>query len=905
MVFAFCTSKGKEIVIMNRFFILSISILILNIASAGAQSLSGRITNDKGDPVPFATVYINELRHGTTSNIKGEYLINLKPGSYTIFFQSLGFSPTIKDITIADKNIDLDISLSIQYYVIPEVRVTSTGEDPAYAIMRKAIGLAPYYLNQVDHYKAEVYIKGSFVIKRLPKVVSRNLEVNDEKVELKLNEAYLIESLNEIEFNAPDKYNQKIIAQQSTIPEVGNTDVSPMDVVKASFYEPVLGDIAISPLAPNAFAHYKFKYEGSTPQGKYIINKISVIPRRKSQQVFYGTIYIIEGLWCLHSLDLSNDNIAGSLNIKQVYTPVQDDIWMPVSHKFDINVSIIGVKGDGEYSSAITYNMVDPNHDLGKPKGIEQVDYYTEEIPTEEKPLTREQQKIEEILAKDELSNRDMAKLSRLMDKEAEESKPENKNLEIVSKRDVTVKEDASNRDSTFWNNIRPIPLSDDEKRSVRVSDSLRIVRAGRLAQSTGGQSDTLLKSSKKSFKSTLGDIVFGTTLRSKNLSFSASYEGLIDIERIGFNPVDGFYLGTNVLFIKAWKNGNNLRVRPSAGWAFASREPKLNLTASFAYNRMKMSRLFLWAGSDTKDFNRNSGISPKLNMATNLLFKDNYLKLYKSNYLTLAHEHEISNGLYAGLRYNFDQRKLVNNNTDFSIFRREESYEENVSANSYLPNPVISDLPYGIKDHTHHSGQVQLTWVPQQRYRIINNIKSSAGSDYPTFRLSYLYGVTVFDDKSKSDFSSIKFEVSQTKSVGAFAQYSWSINGGAYIKNEGVQFQDFFHFNTQPLPVLLTNYRDVFMLPEYYSLSTPEYYAEAHFRFTTPYLLIKLLPVLSNTLMRENVSIAYLYTPAGGHYTELGYAISEFLLVGRIGVYVGFDNLEYRSTGFRFTFIF
>ena len=87
---------------MKRFFILYISILLLTEASAVAQSLSGRITDDNGDPVPYATVYINELRHGTTSNIKGEYLINLNPGSYTIFFQSLGFSPTIKNITISN-----------------------------------------------------------------------------------------------------------------------------------------------------------------------------------------------------------------------------------------------------------------------------------------------------------------------------------------------------------------------------------------------------------------------------------------------------------------------------------------------------------------------------------------------------------------------------------------------------------------------------------------------------------------------------------------------------------------------------------------------------------------------------------------------------------------------------------
>lgn len=161
---------------MNNKLILLLTVIIFSTTSLSAQKLSGRITNDKGEPVPFATVYINELRQGTTANIKGEYLINLKPGKYTFFFQSLGFSPTIKNITITNQDIYLDITLSIQYYVIPEVRVTSTGEDPAYAIMRKAIGLAPYYLNQVGYYKAEVYIKGSFVVRKIPKLMQRNLK---------------------------------------------------------------------------------------------------------------------------------------------------------------------------------------------------------------------------------------------------------------------------------------------------------------------------------------------------------------------------------------------------------------------------------------------------------------------------------------------------------------------------------------------------------------------------------------------------------------------------------------------------------------------------------------------------------------------------------------------------------
>ncbi|WP_348253302.1 DUF5686 family protein, partial [Salmonella enterica] len=69
--------------------------------------------------------------------------------------------------------------------------------------------------------------------------------------------------------------------------------------------------MAITPLAPNAFSHNNFTFLGSSSQGDNVIDKISVTPRRKSQQLFTGVIYIVEDLWAIHSLDVSNVNMAG------------------------------------------------------------------------------------------------------------------------------------------------------------------------------------------------------------------------------------------------------------------------------------------------------------------------------------------------------------------------------------------------------------------------------------------------------------------------------------------------------------------------------------------------------------------------------------------------------------------
>ena len=347
------------------------------------------------------------------------------------------------------------------------------------------------------------------------------------------------------------------------------------------------------------------------------------------------------------------------------------------------------------------------------------------------------------------------------------------------------------------------------------------------------------------------------------------------------------------------------MRISPSVNYGFASNKLFWRVDGLLDYNHLKQGRLIVWGGRQTRDYNRSAGIASSLNMYTSLFLKDNYLKLYESGFLTIDHRQEYFNGFYIAFRYNYEERNTADNATQFSFLRKDELYEINRPANPYLPDPGEPGQRYALVDHTHHSGSVLISYIPRQRYRITDKGKSPAGSSYPTFKLHYIHGLNIFDNNERESFDFMKIEINKSKNIGAFSEYSWRFRAGGFINNQGVQFQDFVHFNSQPLPILLTNYQDVFMLPAYYSLATPEYFIEAHARLTTPYLLIKLLPFISNTLMRENISVAYLHTPMTRNYFEVGYALSELMLLGKAGVYVGFEEFRYSGTGVRFTFIF
>lgn len=882
-------------------------LLFLTVTSAlNAQILKGTIKDIEGNPVPYATVYIQELKQGTTSNAKGDYEIHLPQGKYMVIYQSLGYEPDLRNVTISTIPVTINVVLQVQFYEIPEVRISASGEDPAYAIMRKAIGLAPYYLHHVEYYKAQVYLKGNLIINNIPRIIQRSMKIearnnsgaSASSTTMKEGDVYIMESVNELEFTAPDRYIQKVLSFKSTFPEQGN-QISPMDFIQASFYEPVLVDMAISPLSPDAFFHYNFIYKGASVQGNYIIDKIEVRPKRKSQQLFSGIIYIIEDLWCLHSLDLVNENIAGTIRVEQLYIPVQEEVWMPVSHKFSIDLSIIGFKADAGYGSSIRYDDVRVNSSLEKPAALS-IDYRKTRQGSGPADTTRTktQQRIEEILAKDELSNRDMVRLSGLLEKESRASFDDSikNNLEIRDNVTHIIEKDAGKKDSAYWAEIRPIPLSEAEKKSLRIADSIKstLVMIDNRPDSSG-KADV----PKKKFMTIARHFLSGYTWRD-TLGFSFTNGGLIDLQNLSFNTVDGFVYGINFRLTKQFRNSNSISVYPDLRWAFSRESLMWRINGQYRFDRMKQSQVYFRTGITSKDLNNNGGINTFINSVTSLLLKRNYLKLYESRYGTIGYRSEVINGLYLELALGYEDRRFLANNTGFSFSKSDRSYTDNIPDNPYL-DPA-SDPSYLLTDHKHGEFSGSLTYTPRQQYSIFNNTKNPRGSDYPTFTLTWEHGINEFNDPEKrlKHYDLIRFEAFRRSEIGAFGEFRWRFRAGGFINRSGITYPDFAHFNSQPLPVLLNDYEDSFQLPAYYSLSTPEYFYEFHTKYTTPYLLIKLLPVLSNTLMRENMNLSFLWSRYHEAYTEIGYSISEFLLLGEVGVYAGFYNFSYNNIGMK-----
>jgi hypothetical protein len=336
----------------------------------------------------------------------------------------------------------------------------------------------------------------------------------------------------------------------------------------------------------------------------------------------------------------------------------------------------------------------------------------------------------------------------------------------------------------------------------------------------------------------------------------------------------------------------------PDIHYAFSREKLMWRVNVTYNFNRMKQRQLFLRTGMTSKDIGNGGSINTFLNSVTTLFLKRNYLKLYEAKYLTLGYSTEIKNGMNIELSSNFEKRSVLENATHFSLLKTSREYTINTPVNRYLEAGANSSNY--LSDQRHAEIGAKITFTPFQRYRIHDGAKIPRGSDWPTFRITWQHGFNKSTSSTGSykQYNMIRFEASQSRETGAFSEFRWRVRAGGFLDNRNLSFYDFFHFNSQPVPLLLNNYEDAFMIPSYYSLSTPELFGEVHIKYTTPYFLLKLLPVLSNTLIRENLSLSYLGSRFNSNYTELGYSLSEVFLLAEAGIYVGFNDLKYKSIG-------
>jgi hypothetical protein len=885
---------------MRKHF-LTLSTALICLLHAGtelhAQVIKGRITDAGGSPVSSASLFVKELKLGTAANAEGYYELKVAGDTYTCVFQCLGYETDTRVVTVSGTTV-LNIALREKAYSIKEVVITDNKEDPAYGIMRRAIAMAPYYMNQVSEFNSDVYVKGSLQIIKISRLVKRL--AREQIGELNEGNTYVEESYSEIQFTAPNRYRQKVLKKTGSMP--GSESESAMELITTSVYDPKALLPVISPLSSSAFAHYRFHYEGFIEEDNRVINKIKITPIRKSKQLLSGYIYIADNYWNVHSLDVSGEFIMGiNFRMQVNFGEVNANVWMPVSHRFDFDASIMGNKGAFHYISSVKYRQITENTSIRKPdvlllaeqqrKAMQQYQAPPLALAEKMEQKSRTGAKIEELLEKEELSNRESYRLARLMQKEAAAGKQDGKSLNLTETYyedyKVTVDSAASKRDTAYWEKMRPVPLNPDELRSYREKEA-------KLAAPPHSKDTTANRRPQKKenpFLRATGKVLWGTDIKLGSKGGTLKYRGL-KLSKLGFNTVDGFFVGQKLTYYRDFKGKereNRLTVEPAVLWGINRKAVMWDVNASLTYSPMRRGTASIRFGQMSTDYNDNRGIYPLENTVSSLLFRRNYLKLYGNSFVEASNTIDIANGLQLSAGAKYAHRVMLDNTSDWSFFYRD--------SRRYTPNiPANAELTAAPANHTSTAFMLNLNYTPRFYYRVDrSNRKRMVKSAFPTFFVTWqkgMYGVLGSD----SNFDRLTAGVRQNIETGLMQQFSYLVRGGMFVNSRKVFFPDFRHFTAVEIPVTIGSISSQsFNLLEYYRYSTSGKYLEAHIYYYAPFLLLKHLPFFSNRLWQEGLQFNYLCTPGIRNYMELGYTVG---IVWQAGVFAGFENFSYRSFG-------
>jgi Family of unknown function (DUF5686)/CarboxypepD_reg-like domain len=868
---------------------------ILPLAGLQAGGIRGTIKDINGVPLSYATVYIKSLATGTTSNLDGEYFIQLDMGTYEVVYQYLGYKTIVRNVVVSNnKFTEEHVVLEQEVLNLELVEIVEGRENPAYTIMRKAIAKSTYHIQQLDSYSTTVYMKGSGRISKVPGLLRKTLE----KEGLDTKRVFTLESVSEYSYKRPNTYTEKVISINT---EGDNNSMSPNQYLNASFYEPKVAE-SVSPLSPKAFGYYKFELEGTFfDQGK-TINKIKVIPRSKGDRVFDGFISIVEDEWAIHSLDLNTLTEGIAINIKQVYQNIEDKAWMPLSSTFVIGGQLMGFGFEFNYLASSSNYKITLNPDLQvemvvidetiEKKKAEELKSRPKKQANGDKSSTKTKESKEEKLSAiqqkladgEEISRKELRKLMKEYEKQ---ERKESDQPKVESNTTYTIDSLAPKRDSLYWASIRSVPLTAAEIRGYEIGDSLSILKAEKDKKRKEKREG---KNKKKDYFMPWDALMPSEHKLGKNTYLHLGSP----LEKLNFNTVEGYNTNYDVHVTSNLSKEQQLKVGGKIAYSLARNKVTGKGYSELKYGKeLHRGKLRIEGGQYVSQLNPEQPIYPIVNTFTTLLFNDNYMKVYQKDYLSIKNDKLIRPNFRLTTRAEWANRLHLDNQDVRSWVK--DSKEE---FTSNTPFNVELDTTYFAPNKA-FTIDVGMEFQPWLRYKIRNGKKEISDQVSPTFFLSYNKGIPDLA-KSTTDFDQVEIGFKHQLELGIRGILDIHTRLGHFLRKEEMTFLDYKHFKANRTPFVTTDPVETFRLLDYYRYSTNDTYFIAHGHLQFRKFLLTQIMEARLLGFKENLFVNYLYTDASENYMEVGYGIDKIFRFLRLEVVTAYRNFSYDSWGIR-----
>lgn len=314
-------------------------------------TIKGRITDATTlEPVSYANVYFEGTAKGTISDFDGYYEIITERIKDSLSVCFIGYLSVRKPVVW-----DIDQTINFQLQPSPiclsEVIVVP-GENPAVKILKKVWANKNLCnIDRLEAYEFESYTKTQVYLRKLFNIKSgkdtsakglfNSFSMIAEDGTMPALPVYMSESFSDIYYvKFPER--EKVVVKATSTNSLAEMETAILTqlIQKSTKYNfnnnfvKILDKNFISPVSTVGLLYYKYYLLDSLYlEGRYCY-EIMVIPRRKEDLVFSGTMWINDSTFALKRISVETDksanlNFVDRIKIQQDYESEKSGAWFP------------------------------------------------------------------------------------------------------------------------------------------------------------------------------------------------------------------------------------------------------------------------------------------------------------------------------------------------------------------------------------------------------------------------------------------------------------------------------------------------------------------------------------------------------------------------------------------------
>ncbi len=724
-----------------RFYIIILFTFVNFYAFSGV--VSGKITDETGNPLPFASVFVKNSTTGVSANYKGEYFLELKAGTHTLIYSFLGYEKIEKIVILkTNQHLKLDIKLKRNISAIDEVEIVADKVDRAKSIMKKVRYKRRVYLTNIKSYKCDIYAKTSFEKEYRAKdtfkikkgdttavTLTVSKKKNDLNSYLKKDKLNLIEYTAEIYYKKPDLYKETVKAYHdfsdkkplgtsiSIQAGIKDEEIAPKQYSLKNpylfetenitntfnFYKNLLTIPELcnqplkSPLAGGNFLNYRYEYIETFIENNSKIYKIKVSPLNKIDALFSGYIFVRDSTWDIAAVDLE-------INEKS--------LMRYKNFRIIENYTLI----DGKYSLpekiGITYTVKDGKTDI---LGETKIKYHNCTVNfTDNKKVSKNELK--------------------------------------------TFNDDAFDKDSVYWSKNRLFALKPEELKFIKKTDSIQKYY----------KSNDFLDKQDSIFNRLYWYTPIAGWGHKNHYTGNTFHIGGI-LEQIVPFGIGGYRHKLPVYFNKELKNGMLLETKEEADYGFNNRDLKGKIGIGLTYYPKKFIRTYIDVGNTYEMINNYASIEQTFS-------RSNYVN---TKFVSIRQRIELINGLFAELTLLYSDQNPINN---ISLSKWSELIFGQLNEPADFKRYIKSEL------------KLKLKYRINQKYIIKGNKKIIIGKDYPEISFTYRKGIPeIFHSEVNFDYFEISAKAEHK--LARFGSSRWQATAGIFTDKNNLRLLEYKYF--------------------------------------------------------------------------------------------------------------